>query len=368
MNIPENCHFYQTIDLPGLGTIPGSWDHRGTVDTYLGGVSLAGKTVLEVGPASGFFSFELERRGASVIALELGDDSDWDVVPHVHQDDAALRQALIGHVEKVRNAFAFTRSLLGSRVETVHGTVYDTPRLVGEVDVALIGNVLCHLRDPFLALTQVAQVVRDTIIVCESMWFETPEFRNIPAMYFIPRADMPEANHSWWQISPVLVAETLRILGFPRIRCAFHEQRFNGSPNDPGGRLVPHFTVTGARLAASPDVSVVFGPDWNPPEETGRHVRRWSKGSRAEVLLRSHGVSRVDVAFGLGCAAAGSEVSVRSGGREVWRRAVWGRCAVFVPEVTLTNGESVLELELTAPPPRPADSRLQLCDFTAAPA
>ena len=65
MNGPiEECYFYHSIDLPGRPPIVGAWDLRAGVDAYLGGISVAGKKVLEVGAANGFLSFHLEKRGA----------------------------------------------------------------------------------------------------------------------------------------------------------------------------------------------------------------------------------------------------------------------------------------------------------------
>jgi hypothetical protein len=61
---------------------PGPVDLRGKADEYLGHYYFAGKRVLEVGPASGFFSFELEKRGAEIVVVDVGDERAWDFVPY----------------------------------------------------------------------------------------------------------------------------------------------------------------------------------------------------------------------------------------------------------------------------------------------
>ena len=77
----DGCAFYHLMDLPGVGTVGDHWDLRPTIDAYLGPVSFAGKRVLDVGSASGFLTFEMERRGADVVSFDIVDGADWDCVP-----------------------------------------------------------------------------------------------------------------------------------------------------------------------------------------------------------------------------------------------------------------------------------------------
>src|ERR1700716_716011 len=67
-----DCYFYHTMEVPGHGVIKGrDWDLRSGVDEYLGKVAFAGQRVLEIGPASGFLTFEMEKRGADLVAVEV---------------------------------------------------------------------------------------------------------------------------------------------------------------------------------------------------------------------------------------------------------------------------------------------------------
>src|SRR5437762_8211882 len=78
----DDCFFYHTIDLPEFGLVRGQWDLRGRFDDYLGGVSVAGKSVLDVGTATGFLSFESERLGASrVVSCDMGDARQQTFIP-----------------------------------------------------------------------------------------------------------------------------------------------------------------------------------------------------------------------------------------------------------------------------------------------
>ncbi len=77
-----DCHFYHTMEVPGHGLMNGEWDLRGGVDDYLGRVAFAGQRVLEIGPASGFLTFEMEKRGAEVVSVEVTAEHGWDFVPY----------------------------------------------------------------------------------------------------------------------------------------------------------------------------------------------------------------------------------------------------------------------------------------------
>ena len=47
-----------------------------------GKVDFAGQRVLEIGPASGFLTFEMENRGAEVVSVEVTEEHGWDFVPY----------------------------------------------------------------------------------------------------------------------------------------------------------------------------------------------------------------------------------------------------------------------------------------------
>ena len=66
----DECTWYHSMDLPGIGEVVGAWDLRGRFDDYVGHVALGGKSVLDVGTANGFLSFEAEKRGATVTSFD----------------------------------------------------------------------------------------------------------------------------------------------------------------------------------------------------------------------------------------------------------------------------------------------------------
>jgi hypothetical protein len=71
----RSVYWYHSIDLPidgGVVRTPGEYDHSSYLTKYGFPESLAGKRVLDIGAADGYFSFEFERRGAAeVVAGDL---------------------------------------------------------------------------------------------------------------------------------------------------------------------------------------------------------------------------------------------------------------------------------------------------------
>jgi len=241
--------FYQAIDLPELGLMPGCWDHRETRDTYLGHTAFEGLTAVDIGPANGFWTFEMERRGARrVIAFELGRRSRWDAVPHGGTVSPKLEQQLRRNVEATVRAFHYSKRLLRSRVSMRRGAVYDAPKVLPPSDVVLMGNVLAHFRDPLAAIEAACAVAQRRVIITEALWYREPGFEREAAMRLCPRSHTPQVNHSWWQVTPSLVGEYLQILGFRLSSCIEHEQLFCHSDTDQQARMIPHFTTVAERV------------------------------------------------------------------------------------------------------------------------
>src|SRR3954452_24271400 len=110
----DDCAFYHTMEIPGHGVVRGQWDLRGKTDEYLGGFDFSGKRVLEIGPASGFLTFELEKRGADVISVEVTDEHGWDFVPY---PDARLEEVFGPRrivMQQLKNSYWFSHAALQS--------------------------------------------------------------------------------------------------------------------------------------------------------------------------------------------------------------------------------------------------------------
>ena len=139
--------WFHNLHLPGgVQTVP---------DHFLGGdfprfkwlqiadalpADLSGWKVLDVGCNAGFYSFELARRGASVLAID--------------SDEHYLAQA----------RWAAGLLQMERRVEFQHMGVYEIARCAQQFDLVWFMGVFYHLRYPLLALDLLAQRTRRLMV------------------------------------------------------------------------------------------------------------------------------------------------------------------------------------------------------------
>jgi tRNA (mo5U34)-methyltransferase len=131
--------WFQTFELvPGVVT-PGVFEFSASylLDHHYGaGRDLSGKTAIDIGAWDGAMAFELERRGAKVVALDIQDP------------------AITG--------FNTAKSILGSHVEYVRGSVYDVRQLFRRsFDIVCFLGVWYHLYNPIGALKEVAGILAE---------------------------------------------------------------------------------------------------------------------------------------------------------------------------------------------------------------
>ena len=234
----DDCQFYHSVGLPGLGLVRGYWDLRPTVDAYLGGFDFAGRSVLEIGPASGFLSFHMERAGARVTAIEPPMERLWDAVPMPHFDLEAWRRQFSAAIDGVRNSFWYLHHHYRSTVRLVEADAERLDADLGDFDVGLLAAVLLHCRSPMSILEGCARRVRRTLIVTE-LYDATLGER--PVCQLLPRPDVPQVD-TWWSLSPAFVVNALGLLGFADARVSTHHQK-----RESDGQPIPMFTVVANR-------------------------------------------------------------------------------------------------------------------------
>ena len=156
----EDLGWYHTLELPGGQVTEGMFDLRHQQHNYGLPERMDGMRALDVGTWDGFWAFEMEKRGAEVVSLDLDDERDLDWPP---------RRRPKQFPETPRGSgFRLAKDLLDSKVERVNLSIYNaTPEEIGQFDFVFCGSVLIHLRDQLLALERIARLCRGTFVSAE---------------------------------------------------------------------------------------------------------------------------------------------------------------------------------------------------------
>jgi tRNA (mo5U34)-methyltransferase len=201
--------WYHVMELAPGHVTEGMFDLRPYVERYELPDRMDGMRVLEVGTWDGFWAFEMHRRGARVLALDLDDERDLDWPP---------RRRPEAFPDEPRGAgFLLARELLGAWVERVECSIYDArPEDMGMFDLIFCGSVLIHLRDQLLALERMAALTKPGgMLISAEEYDRATGLLPFPAARY--RADR-EAAVVFWAPSAKTWARMMWTAGYDRVQ------------------------------------------------------------------------------------------------------------------------------------------------------
>src|SRR5580704_7964240 len=189
--------WWHSFELPDGTLIEGVCDLAGLknrINQFPIPQDLRGKRVLDIGAWDGWFSFEMERRGAAVLAID-----NWDN-PRFHE----------------------MRAMLNSRVEYRQLDMYElTPERVGRFDIVLFMGVLYHLKHPLLALERVCALTTDLAAVDSFILREKhrpgEKVEDRPVMEFYETNEFGGQTDNWVGPSLSCLQAFCRTAGFARV-------------------------------------------------------------------------------------------------------------------------------------------------------
>jgi tRNA (mo5U34)-methyltransferase len=165
---------------------------------------LGGKRVLDIGAWDGWFSFEAERRGGAVVAIDC---------------------------VEIQNFIDLHRRLR-SKVDYRIVDFYDLPSAaLGTFDITFFLGVLYHLKHPFLALEIVCALTTDVAII-ESFvidgetWQEHKD--DIPVMEFYESDELGGQLDNWNGPTVACVMAMCRSAGFARVELMYAGENLAG--------------------------------------------------------------------------------------------------------------------------------------------
>ncbi len=218
-------YWYHTVDLGNGIVTPGDYDYRHSLPSFHFPDDMYGMKVLDVGSATGFFSFEFERRGAKVVSVELPSLHDWDII---HDEKAAVILSIMAECQATSPEDAYYRHLKGpfdfchsqrkSSVRRVFSPIYDlTAEILGDdqFDIVFLGDILLHLFAPLKALNVIAPLCKDRLIIGTDLFADPGE---APSMRFLGTVSKKMDHRTWWAFNRVCMEEMLRRVGFRDVK------------------------------------------------------------------------------------------------------------------------------------------------------
>jgi tRNA (mo5U34)-methyltransferase len=193
----DSLGWWHSFELPDGTTIEGTVSLKNLrlrVAQFPIPPDLRGKRVLDIGAWDGWFSFEMERRGAEVVAIDV-----WD-----------------------NPRFREMRSILGSKVDFRVMDVYDLdPSVLGRFDIVLFLGVLYHLKHPLLALERVCSMTTELAAV-DSFVLKRRRGRGrrlarLPMMEFFESDEFGGQTDNWVAPTIPCLMSLCRTAGFARV-------------------------------------------------------------------------------------------------------------------------------------------------------
>ncbi len=202
------------MDFPDGGSVTGAWDIRGGFDQYIGNYPIAGKTVLDVGSASGFLAFAAEERGARVTAIDALYPTEFERIPFagsLHQTD---RRAWVTETAKwfqgIKNGFWYARRKFASNVEMVYLPLTELPFWGRRFDVVVVGAIIEHLANPVPVLANLAAIANEAVIIAFTPVDDTDD----QTMRTLNDWSNPVYDFTWWILSRGLYRRVFSNVGF----------------------------------------------------------------------------------------------------------------------------------------------------------
>jgi tRNA (mo5U34)-methyltransferase len=226
--LPRDLFWYHSIELGGGLVTPGVYDLRDKWHHYHFPADFQGQRMLDIGAATGFFSFRFAQSGAEVVATELGDIGGLDRFPGqdleiVAQKAAKYAQGYVLEPPAVWDAhtlhhlmlegpFFYCQQVLGLTLERVFSRIYDlSPDTVGRFDWVFIGDVLLHTLRPLEALSAAASVCEGTLVIAQEL---TALGGDTPLLVYTGGSELDDDESAWWMPNLAWMKQLLHKLGF----------------------------------------------------------------------------------------------------------------------------------------------------------
>jgi tRNA (mo5U34)-methyltransferase len=192
----EATGLYHSFRLPDGTLLRGSMDmdwQQQRLASFQLPEDLSGKTVLDIGPWDGFYTFEMERRGAKVTAIDYVDLDTFRQLHRVFQSKARYERLDVYELD---------------------------PERLGTFDIVLCLGALYHFKYPLAALEKICAATREVCII--DTFVVDGETRRegisppLPYLEFYEREELSGQADNWCGPTVCAVEALARAAGFAR--------------------------------------------------------------------------------------------------------------------------------------------------------
>ena len=198
--VKEVPFWWHTIDLGDGVVTPGqipSFVQQIRLDSIP--TNLKGKKVLDIGCWDGFFSFECEKRGGIVKAI--------DNLQYEKFVKYRYKIKLNGNL-----GFQIVKKILNSKVEYKMMDFFDIKDET--FNIVLFFGLLYHMKNPLSAIEHLFNLTEELLII-ESHYI--PDNSGIPYMIFYPEDELNQDPTNWWGPTLLCIQKMCETAGFLKV-------------------------------------------------------------------------------------------------------------------------------------------------------
>jgi len=203
----DECLFYHTMTYSDGEKIPGVWEIPDFSD-YIGDYNITGKTILDIGTATGYLTFSAEKAGAAeVTGFDMLDSKEQRLIPYT---DSPHHLPADFSNSPISKSWWYGWHKNKSNARCIYASMPDLYECDTMFDVVIAGAIVEHISDPVFYIGAWAKVAQEAVIIPFTFFCNDDDMFMKPASTW----DHPQLSYTWWMLSAGLYRRIFDNLNF----------------------------------------------------------------------------------------------------------------------------------------------------------